>query len=304
MGDRCKRNGTRATEVTVVSAATPPDAVDALLDALADRGFACAAWEDVERGTSQVQIFLSDSSPASVRAASAALRDAGRALGLHLRPTTSMLPAQDWAESWKRFFHVMRASERVVIRPSWELYDPRPGEVVIVLDPGMSFGTGQHATTRACLVFLDRLAAADARRRVLDLGCGSGILAIAAAKLGFASVAALDNDPEAVAIARENGALNRVAATWQVGDLAHGRRQADVVVANILAPVLIEHAGRVTATVRAGPQAALVLSGILDSQYAAVRDAYAARGFVEQDTLLLGEWRTGLFKPVPVPAVG
>ena len=159
----------------------------------------------------------------------------------------------------------------------------------------MSFGTGNHATTQACLQFLDTLATADTCRSVLDMGCGSGILAIAARQLGFEQVAGFDNDLDAVAIAKENAADNGAGVVVEVCDLAQNTRRADIVVANILAPVLIEHAVAIAAAVNVGPQGALILSGILDTQYAAVRAAYEVQGFAEQRSLLIGEWRSGWF---------
>ncbi|MEI8242408.1 MAG: 50S ribosomal protein L11 methyltransferase [bacterium] len=278
--------------LTVVSVMVSRDAVDPLIEALAEREICASSWDDVECAQSRLSIFL----PAAAAVADTchALVAAGHAMGLTLTPAVELLPEQDWAESWKRFFRVQRVSERIVIRPTWEPYEPLPGDCVVDLDPGMSFGTGNHATTQACLVFLDQLAAADACRSVLDMGCGSGILAIAARKLGFVEVAAFDNDPDAVAIARENAADNGTGVVFEVCDLAQNTRRADVVVANILAPVLIEHAGVISAAVRPGRQGALILSGILDTQYTAVRAAFEAQGFEEQRSLLLGEWRSGL----------
>jgi ribosomal protein L11 methyltransferase len=280
----------------------PRDAVDPLIEALAEREISASSWDDVESAQSRLSIFL----PAAAAAADTchALAAAGHALGLTLTPAVELLPEQDWAESWKRFFRVQRVSERIVIRPTWEPYEPLPGDCVVDLDPGMSFGTGNHATTQACLVFMDQLAAADTCRSVLDMGCGSGILAIAARKLGFVEVAAFDNDPDAVAIARENAADNGAGVVFEVCDLAHSTRTADVVVANILAPVLIEHAGVIAAAVRPGGQGALILSGILDTQYAAVRAAFEAQGFEEKRNLLLGEWRSGLFVQIASRTTG
>ncbi len=279
--------------LTVVSAEVPRESVDALIEALAEAEICASSWDDVENALSRLSVFLTDAADAP--AVSHALAEAGRALGLELHPAVATLPEQDWAESWKHFFRVQRVSERIVIRPTWEPYEPRPGDVVIDLDPGMSFGTGNHGTTQACLVFLDQLALADVGRSVLDMGCGSGILAIAARKLGFVEVAAFDNDPDAVAIARDNAADNEAGVVFEVCDLAHNVRQADVVVANILAPVLIDHAAVIAAAVKPGGQEALILSGILDTQYAAVRTAFEAHGFAEERSLLVGEWRSGLF---------
>jgi ribosomal protein L11 methyltransferase len=264
-----------------------------VLDALAEQGLSPTAWDDVEHATSRIDLFLDGA--ADVPAACCAMRLAGEALGLDLQPVVTDLPAQDWAESWKRFFRVQRVSDRVVIRPTWEPYAASPGDCVVNLDPGMSFGTGNHGTTRACLIFLDRLASEDADRRVLDMGCGSGILSIAARKLGFSEVAGFDVDPDAVAIALGNAGANGVSVQLETCDLACNTRQAEVVVANILAPVLIEFADPVTAAVAPGGRGALVLSGILDTQYAGVRAAYEARGFAEMSSLLIDEWRSGLF---------
>jgi len=281
--------------LTVVSATVPRDVVATLLDALAEQGLACAAWEDAACATGRVDVFLDD--PSAVDATSRTIEAAAQELGQAVHPTVAALPAQDWAESWKRFFHVQHVSARVVIRPSWEPYTAAPGDCVIDLDPGMSFGTGHHETTRACLLFLDQLSAADAGRSVLDAGCGSGILALAARKLGFKPVTAFDNDPDAVAIARENAGLNGVTdIAWHMGDVATAALTADVVVANILASVLIQYAAHLAAAVRPGPAGALVVSGILDGQYPVVRAAFEAQGFAETQNLLLGEWRSGLFQ--------
>ena len=206
------------------------------------------------------------------------LVEAGRTLGLELRPEVAELPEQDWAESWKRFFRVQRVSERIVIRPTWEPYEPLAHDVVVDLDPGMSFGTGNHATTQACLAFLDQLAAAVVGRSVLDMGCGSGILAIAARKLGFTEVAAFDNDPDAVAIARENAADNGVGVVFEVYDLAQNTRQADVVVANILAPVVLALIPLLPRVLPAG--GVFISSGYILSQEEEIHAALTAAGHV------------------------
>jgi ribosomal protein L11 methyltransferase len=278
--------------LTAVSVDLPRGRIDALLERLETTPFAATAYEDVLQDAGRVEIFLEESAQAPE--AVAALIAAGAALGVTLTPVVRPLPPQDWAESWKRFFHVLRVSGRVVIRPTWEPYAAAPGECVIDLDPGMSFGTGQHGTTRACLAFIDRYAAAHNGVSMLDMGCGSGILAIAAAKLGLTPVHAFDNDADAVAIARENAALNRVEIAFDTCDLAANRRQAELVAANILAPVLIDQADAIAAAVR--PGGALILSGILDSQYAGVREVFTARGFSERENTLIDEWRSGFFQ--------
>ncbi len=280
--------------LTVVSCAVPEASVDGLFELLDADLFTPTAWFDVETKVSRVDVFLEDASRADeVRGA---LVEAGALAGLDLKPELSTLARSDWAESWKRFFHVEKVSERVVVRPSWEPYDAKPGERVITLDPGLSFGTGKHATTQTCLRFLDALAAEDAQRSVLDMGCGSGILAIGARLLGFADVRGFDNDPDCIAVSNENAGANRVSIPFALDDLSHPHPAADVVVANILAPVLIRFAREIAGSVTAGPQARLVVSGILDEQYAAVRAAFEAQGFAEAESLLLDIWRSGLFR--------
>lgn len=280
--------------LTVVSCAVPEAAVDGLFELLDADAFTPTSWYDVEAKSCRVDVFLEDAVQAD--AVRKALVQAGEMQGLSLVPTLGTLSRSDWAESWKRFFHVEKISPRVVVRPSWESYDAQPGERVITLDPGLSFGTGKHATTQACLRFLDALASENPRRSVLDMGCGSGILAIGAKLLGFEDVRGFDNDPDCIRVSDENAAINAVSIPFALDDLSHPHPAADVVVANILAPVLIQFAPQVAESVAAGPQARLVVSGILDEQYVAVRAAYAAQGLAEIESLLIENWRSGLFR--------
>jgi ribosomal protein L11 methyltransferase len=284
----------KASDITIVTAEVPQSAAQPLADWLAEQEIFASTWEDREGGPSRVEIFLED--PAGAEEAAASIVAAGHAVGLELDPAIGTLKAEDWSESWKRFFSVVHVSPHLVVRPPWEDYTPAQGEKVLVLDPGMSFGTGKHATTQACMGFLDELAQADPRRDVLDVGCGSGILSIAAAKLGFQSVRGIDNDEDAVRIAGENAAANGVEAAFQTQDLAVCDLQSTVVVANVLAPVLIQFAASIARCVRRVPGNALILSGILETQYDEVRNSYVALGFRERKNILVGEWKTGLFE--------
>lgn len=279
--------------VSCVTATLPPETAGALFEIIDSDGFTPTSWHDVESGVCRVSLFPDEAG--GVAHAQAALLAAAALLGVTVEPTVTTVAQADWAESWKLFFHVEKISDRVVVRPSWEPYTAQPGECVITLDPGLSFGTGKHATTQACLRFLDRLAAEDVRRSVLDMGCGSGILAIGAKLLGFGDVRGFDNDPDCMRVSAENAALNGVSIPFALDDLSHAHAPADIVVANILAPVLIQFAPQVAASLAAGPRARLVVSGILDEQYAAVRAAYEAQGLRQLDTLLIENWRSGLF---------
>ncbi len=271
------------------------DAFDALED---DAAGPAAIWHDADSDRATIEWFCAD--PAEAEASLAAFESTARAHALpgawesDIRP----IPREDWAESWKRFFHAEKVSPRVWICPSWEQCAAMPGDVVVGIDPGMSFGTGQHATTRGCIVFLDRLARPGHPLSVIDAGCGSGILAITAAKLGYARITAFDNDPDAVAIARDNAALNGVAdriVTHIAGvETTPQWGPADVIVANILAPVLIEHAVTLAAALSPARSARLILSGILLTQATEVIAAFAQPpvGLVLEERLDFGEWTT------------
>jgi ribosomal protein L11 methyltransferase len=207
------------------------------------------------------------------------------------------VPDEDWSETWKRFFHAIRVSDRIVVKPSWEPFDPAAASCVIELDPGMSFGTGQHATTQACLRMIDALCGEFPAASFLDIGCGSGILAIAAAKLGCREVTALDCDEIAVRTTRENLIRNGVATDVEcrVADASNPAlpRTFDIVTANILADVLVRHAAPIAATVSSRPAGGrLILAGILQSQGGAVRAAYERQGFRVLDAAHAGEWVT------------
>ena len=278
--------------MTVVSCSVDERYVNPLFEVFDGGDFVLTSYRDVEETSATMQIFLPD--PADAPRAAAALAAAGRIVGLELAPETGTIPDEDWKLSYRKHFKVEVISPRLVVRPPWEAVTPAPGQKVLTLDPGIAFGTGQHPTTRACLDAIDALAAEDAGRTFLDVGCGSGILSIAAALEGFGAVRGFDNDPDAVRNANENAAANGLGVLFFEGDLsAPGvAAPADVVAANVLAPVLVRFAREVGALVNPGGR--LILSGILDEQYGEVRAAYVAQGFKELSNRLIGEWRTGI----------
>lgn len=233
-------------------------------------------------------------------------RDAAQAAGagfaalldpewLATEPGSTELADKDWKESYKEHFKAWKFG-RLHWVPVWERDSFRvpAGEEVLWLDPGMAFGTGNHETTR--LVVERLVALADEKGvagRVIDAGCGSGILALSAGKLGYTRVAAFDNDPVAVDVSRENAELNGLGRgiDFYVGDLVTGLagRQAELLLANIQADVLMKFAGELLGAV--APGGVLVLSGILATELAQVRDAFGARapGW-RVDSRMLGEW--------------
>ena len=185
------------------------------------------------------------------------------------------MPDEDWGEGWKKDFKALDVG-RVRVRPSWIDAPPPPGSVEVVLDPGMAFGTGTHPTTSLCLAALSDLLAARPGVTVLDVGTGSGLLAIAAHKLGARRVAASDNDPVAVEVARENATRNGAALELTGAAVDEIAGTFDVVVANILANVLVELAPALAA--RVAPGGVLLLSGILGPQEEEVRRAHVEAG--------------------------
>ena len=204
-------------------------------------------------------------------------------------PNFRTVAEEDWAEAWKERLTVMHFGRHLVVRPSWLEYVPAPGDAVIQLDPGMAFGTGLHPTTQMCLVALEELVRTGTA--VLDLGCGSGILAIAAARLGAGRVLAVDDDPVAVKTAQENVAANGVQETVSVmhGSLVEAAGSYDLVAANILARVIVEMVqGGLAERVRSG--GTLIATGILDGQEGEVIAALEREGLVLIEQRRIEDW--------------
>ena len=306
-----------------VIARVAPDDVDAVADALREAGAEGVAIEPA--------IFVDDNAdfhyeetdaPSLVRATFPSMEPGAsrRALRARLRALdlTAPLPplrfaqvgAHVWSEEWKRFYHVQHIGPRLVVRPSWEPYDAQPGEVVVELDPGTAFGTGQHETTRLCLEALEREIAG--APQVLDVGAGSGILAIAAALLGAGRVRACDNDAETVAIAIENARMNGVAdrIDFRAGSMPGAPEVGapmigtptrawpwdepptaccDLLVANISSTVNVLLLPAFAQAIR--PGGTVILSGFIARDADEVRDAARAVGLLPARLEGKGEWR-------------
>lgn len=264
--------------------------------AIEQEGIPPEEWDDGEAQPANlltIRAYL----PADERAEDAKLR-LEAALG-HMslmypmpKPTYSIVKEDDWAEAWKAHYHPLRIGKRMFIRPLWVEVETAPDDVVISLDPGMAFGTGTHPTTQLCLEALED--AVQPGIKVLDLGTGSGILAIGAAKLGAAHILALDIDPIAVKVTQENIEQNGVAEkiTAQQGSLENvitSARRFDLVVVNILARIIIamcdEHLGD---TVRPGGKA--LFSGIIEEQANDVEAALRKTGLEPTRRRQEGDW--------------
>ena len=254
-----------------------------------------------------VRAYLPGLDPAGVEAS---IAEAATALGhlqaFGLRPIgelqTRLVREDDWAEAWKSHFPVLRVGRRLVIRPTWRRHSRRPDDVVLSLDPGMAFGTGLHPTTRLCLAALETLAdegvlargsGRGGTARVIDVGCGSGILAIAAAKLGAGELLGVDTDPIAVEATAATARLNGQARRLKVrrGSLPSGDGPFDVILANLIASLLVELAALLRDELAPGGR--ILASGIFRDREGDVRAAFEAAGlrlgrrWVEEDWVAL-----------------
>ena len=245
-----------------------------------------------------VRGYLPARDTAAARAAVGTVRTAlGHLRAFDLRPigelSVRLVHEADWAEAWKEHFPVLRIGRRIVVKPTWRRHLPRPDDVILALDPGMAFGTGLHPTTRLCLAGLEHWADTgvfEAAPRFLDVGCGSGILTIAAGMLGAGELLGVDTDPIAVeateANARRNGLRSRIRA--RVGSLPTDEAPFDLVVANLIASLLVALAESLAAELRPGSR--LLASGIYVDREAEVRAAFLAAGLEIERRAADGDW--------------
>ena len=306
--------------ISVVTTGEAEDAVSELLASVA--GAAAAAYFDLESQTSRVSVFLERGkfSPTAARAEVAAGLKRIKGFGLDTGAATveiGRVKREDWAESWKRHFQPIHIKVRgamrkptarrgagsfvrsLLVKPSWSKRRRARNQAEVILDPGLSFGTGQHPTTAFCLHEIVRLAEPGVPRSFLDVGTGSGILAIAAAKLGYAPVVAIDFDPECVRVAEANARRNRVQHRISLarGDVTRlplrPARQFDLVCANLISTLLIAERRRIVSQLK--PGGTLVLAGILAEEFPQVVRAYAEFKLRLQFNLTENEWCSGAF---------
>ena len=203
----------------------------------------------------------------------------------------------DWANEWKKYYKPDHITDNIVIKPTWEQYDRKADEIVIELDPGMAFGTGTHETTRMCARLLSKYVAAG--DRVIDVGCGTGILSIIAAKLGAEHVTAVDIDSVAVKVAKENCSINHADDVIDVfagvlTDIDIRGERADIIAANIIANVIIDIAEAVPRYIK--KDGYFITSGIIRERKQEVINAYVSRNFALEATLEAGEWVAMAFR--------
>lgn len=287
-----------------ISVTTTPEAEDAVMELLGRIvGGSASSYFGLEKKVSRVSVYhpgaVSSRFHREINDGLAEIAD----YGLNIAPgriSISKIRREDWAESWKRHFQPIEIGARLLVKPSWSRKRARKGQACVILDPGLSFGTGQHPTTLFCLRKIAGYKASTRRPSLLDIGTGSGILAIAAAKLGFSPVRAIDFDPEAVRIARANARKNHVSGKIQItrGDVCrlktNRKNRFDVICANLISTLLIAEQKKIVAQLNPGGW--LLLAGILKKEFTEVQRAYAKCGLKLISARTEKEWRSGLFQ--------
>jgi ribosomal protein L11 methyltransferase len=300
--------------ISVTTTMESEDAVTELVGAILNQP--ASSHFNVETQVSVVSIFGSQRILAGeVRKAISAGLKRIKSCGLNIgsgKIKIAKVRREDWAESWKRHFRAIEIGGALLIKPSWIKRKPRKNQQVVILDPGLSFGTGQHATTLFCLHQIVAIACSvgaayqqsshrlDTTKSFLDIGTGSGILAIAAAKLGYQPVRAFDFDSEAVRVAIANARVNRVEEQIRImrdnvtRQPLQPRRQYDLVCANLISNLLIAERKKIVAQLHRG--GTLVLAGILKSEFELVHTAFKDLGLKLIASRSLKEWRSGSFR--------
>jgi ribosomal protein L11 methyltransferase len=294
--------------ISVATTLEAEDAVRELLGMIFNRG--ASSYSNAQTQTGVISVFCESKPAEIVRKEISAGLERIRGCGLKIgagKIKTAKIRREDWAESWKRHFKPIEIGSSLLVKPSWSKRRPLKNQAVVVLDPGLSFGTGQHPTTEFCLQQICSVGAAcqqsshrlDAGKSFLDIGTGSGILAIAAAKLGYKPVRAIDFDPEAVRVARANARVNGVLKKIRIvcDDVAKfpikPGEQFDLICANLISNLLIAERKRIVNRLRRGGR--LVLAGILRSEFSQVQTVFEKSGLKLASAKSEGEWRSGSF---------
>ncbi|HXC36997.1 MAG TPA: 50S ribosomal protein L11 methyltransferase [Candidatus Acidoferrales bacterium] len=295
-----------------VSVVTTLEAEDAVAQMLADL-FGCppSSYFDFESQTSRVCVYLQGEIASNARQrlkeGLGRIKDCNIEIG-QARISIARVRKEDWAESWKRHFKPIEFEDLLLVKPGWSKKKPRKNQAVVILDPGLCFGTGQHPTTAFCL---NEIARNSPRRKTapvpanlqknehafLDIGSGSGILAISAAKLGYAPVRGMDFDGDAVRAARANARRNGVNIRFVRGDVAQlpgsPKRRYHFICANLISGLLVQERERITAQL--DRNGILVLAGILRREFSEVRREYEELGMKMVSTKSEKEWQSGSF---------
>jgi ribosomal protein L11 methyltransferase len=289
------------SRVAIITSFEAEDAVAALLERLFQS--APSIYTDIEKQHSVVMIYAPETQSTlwqtgpELERGLKQLEQCGLNIGAG-KIVIKRVRREDWSESWKKHFRTIEVGSGLMIKPSWSREKPKNGQALVVLDPGLSFGTGQHATTAFCLKQIVR-ARPYTDRSLLDVGCGSGILAISAAKLGYGRVDAFDFDPVAVRVARKNCRDNAVESVVHPTrqDLRklplQTRKKYDLICANLTSDLLVSERDRILA--RLARSGTLILAGILATEFPAVQKCYENSGLHLRNTRTEREWQSGAF---------
>jgi len=288
-----------------LSVETGEEASEALTNFLWELGAVGVVEESVGGAPGRLRAFYgAASNPETLATRVNVYLEGLRALGLDAGAQARVAPLADadWNAAWREHFRPLPVGRRLLVAPPWDV--PAASErLVLVIEPGRAFGTGHHGTTAGCLTLLEALIASDRPARALDLGTGSGILAVAAARLGVDEIVACDSDPDAVAAAGTNATRNGVAAHVRamLADAATlDVEPAPLVIANLLAAAHRTLARRYRELVTAG--GALVLGGLLDAEASGVADTLAAHGFAPEASVSLEGWTSLALRHAPLHA--
>ena len=290
-------------QIAVTSTLESEEIISALLETLFETTPSTAIKNGAQEAVTSVFVEIDHRSPADLKRQIRERITDLEANDISVGPLTinvRKVKKEDWSESWKRHFQPIEINQRLLVVPPWSRRKARAGQATVVLDPGMSFGTGNHPTTLFCLRQIAELDHGDTRPSCLDIGTGSGILAIAAAKLGYAPIKAFDNDPDAVQSAQQNAERNEVAPQIEIYQdtleslpLRTKDRYTNVF-ANLTHDLLKAHAKRIVAQLH--PVGTLCLAGILIEQFAAVQAIFEDLGLTCVDQETLNEWKSGAFR--------
>jgi len=207
--------------------------------------------------------------------------------------STEVITDPDWGEQWKKYFKPIRVCKNIVVKPTWERYAPDSRDIVVEIDPGMAFGTGQHASTRMCMEAIEDIILKDRSIKdwqVLDVGCGTGILGITAAKMGAQDVICVDNDSKATEIAAQNAVINAVDDRLRIWnkDAAQISQTRNLIIANLTAKLLLKlHAQLVRLLL---PSGYLIISGIIESDVPAIEEHFIVAPLMQHNRLTEKEW--------------
>lgn len=283
-----------------ISIATALEAEEAVTELLTETfNTPASSFFDFEKRTSRVTAYvsrtISRAEQEQVRNRLVTIKEYGLNIGAG-KISVAKVRREDWAESWKRHFQPIEIGNKLLVKPDWSKRRPRKNQALVILNPGLSFGTGQHPTTHFCLREVTRFS--PKARSFLDLGTGSGILAIAAARLGYRHIWAMDFDPEAIRVARANARVNRVKIPTDCKDVAtlplRPKQQFDVICANLISNLLVQECDRIVAQL--SPQGVLVLAGILKTEFTEVAKTFEKKGLKLVSSRSKKEWKSGSFR--------